>query len=102
GGPRHRAPGAARLSRNGLSMGTNMSTHRKQAFCGTIGKTFARPEPMAEKLRPTDDIGGPDSHTNFPHGWPMASNTPLRRYKQNTHGGGIRDPFVTDQKLDGE
>jgi N-sulfoglucosamine sulfohydrolase-like protein len=24
----------------------------------------------------------------------MASNTPLRRYKQNTHGGGIRDPFV--------
>jgi len=31
---------------------------------------------------------------NFPHGWAMASNTPLRRYKQNTHGGGIRDPFV--------
>ena len=24
----------------------------------------------------------------------MASNTPLRRYKQNTHGGGIRDPFI--------
>ena len=24
----------------------------------------------------------------------MAANTPLRRYKQNTHGGGIRDPFV--------
>jgi arylsulfatase len=24
----------------------------------------------------------------------MASNTPLRRYKQNTHGGGIRDPLV--------
>jgi arylsulfatase A-like enzyme len=24
----------------------------------------------------------------------MVSNTPLRRYKQNTHGGGIRYPFV--------
>ena len=24
----------------------------------------------------------------------MASNTPLRRYKQNTHGGGIRDPLI--------
>ena len=53
-----------------------------------------RPEPMAEKLRRIDDIGGPDSHSNFPHGWAMASNTPLRRYKQNTHGGGIRDPFI--------
>ena len=49
---------------------------------------------MAEKLRQIEDIGGPNSHTNFPHGWAMASNTPLRRYKQNTHGGGIRDPFV--------
>jgi Sulfatase len=49
---------------------------------------------MAEKLRRIDDIGGPDTHSNFPHGWAMASNTPLRRYKQNTHGGGIRDPLV--------
>ena len=49
---------------------------------------------MAEKLARLDDIGGPDSHSNFPHGWAMASNTPLRRYKQNTHGGGIRDPLV--------
>jgi hypothetical protein len=24
----------------------------------------------------------------------MAANTPLKRYKQNTHGGGIRDPLV--------
>ncbi len=51
-------------------------------------------EPMAEKLARIDDIGGPDSHSNFPQGWAMASNTPLRRYKQNTHGGGIRDPLV--------
>jgi arylsulfatase len=53
-----------------------------------------RPEPLEEKLARIDDIGGPDTHSNFPLGWAMASNTPLRRYKQNTHGGGIRDPLV--------
>lgn len=59
-----------------------------------MGPYNFKPEPMAEKLRRIDDIGGPDTHSNFPHGWAMASNTPLRRYKQNTHGGGIRDPLV--------
>ena len=63
-------------------------------FVNAMGPYNFRPEPIAEKLRRIDDIGGPDSHSNFPHGWAMASNTPLRRYKQNTHGGGIRDPFV--------
>ena len=63
-------------------------------FVNAMGPYNFRPEPMAEKLRRIDDIGGPDSHSNFPHGWAMASNTPLRRYKQNTHGGGIRDPFI--------
>ena len=58
------------------------------------GPTTSSPRPMAEKLKRIDDIGGPDTHSNFPHGWAMASNTPLRRYKQNTHGGGIRDPLV--------
>jgi arylsulfatase A-like enzyme len=51
-------------------------------------------EPLDEKIARIDDIGGPDTHSNFPLGWAMASNTPLRRYKQNTHGGGIRDPLV--------
>ena len=46
------------------------------------------------KIARIEDIGGPDTHSNFPLGWAMASNTPLRRYKQNTHGGGIRDPLV--------
>ena len=63
-------------------------------FVNAMGPYNFRPEPIAEKLRRIDDIGGPDSHSNFPHGWAMASNTPLRRYKQNTHGGGIRDPFI--------
>jgi arylsulfatase A-like enzyme len=63
-------------------------------FVNAMGPYNFRPEPIAEKVRRIDDIGGPESHNNFPHGWAMASNTPLRRYKQNTHGGGIRDPFV--------
>jgi arylsulfatase A-like enzyme len=63
-------------------------------FINAMGPYNFRPEPIPEKLRRIDEIGGPDTHSNFPHGWAMASNTPLRRYKQNTHGGGIRDPFV--------
>ena len=63
-------------------------------FVNAMGPFNFKPEPMAEKLARIDDIGGPDTHSNFPHGWAMASNTPLRRYKQNTHGGGIRDPLV--------
>ena len=59
-----------------------------------MGPYNFKPEPLEEKLKRIDDIGGPDTHSNFPHGWAMASNTPLRRYKQNTHGGGIRDPLV--------
>jgi arylsulfatase len=41
-----------------------------------------------------DDIGGPNSHSNYPWGWAQAGNTPGKRYKQNTHGGGVRDPLV--------
>jgi arylsulfatase A-like enzyme len=59
-----------------------------------MGPYNLRREPLEEKIARIDDIGGPDTHSNFPLGWAMASNTPLRRYKQNTHGGGIRDPLV--------
>jgi arylsulfatase len=65
-----------------------------QGFVNAMGPYNFRHEPLEEKLARIDDIGGPDTHSNFPLGWAMASNTPLRRYKQNTHGGGIRDPLV--------
>ncbi|MCY3811942.1 MAG: sulfatase-like hydrolase/transferase, partial [Gammaproteobacteria bacterium] len=29
-----------------------------------------------------------------PWGWSQVGNTPLKWYKQNTHGGGVRDPLV--------
>ncbi|MEI6547126.1 MAG: arylsulfatase, partial [Burkholderiales bacterium] len=51
-------------------------------------------ETLATKIARIEDIGGLDTHSNFPLGWAMNSNTPLRRYKQNTHGGGVRDPLV--------
>jgi arylsulfatase len=51
-------------------------------------------ENVDEAVNRLDTIGGPDSHTNYPWGWAMAGNTPLKRYKQNTHAGGIRDPFI--------
>ncbi len=63
-------------------------------FVNAMGPYNGIPEPMEDKLRRLDDIGGPDTHSNFPWGWAMAANTPLRRYKQNTHGGGIRDPLI--------
>jgi arylsulfatase A-like enzyme len=44
--------------------------------------------------RRLDDIGGPRSHSNYPWGWAQAGNSPLRWYKQNTYGGGVRDPLI--------
>jgi len=51
-------------------------------------------EDVDEAVKRLDTIGGPDSHTNYPWGWAMVGNTPLKRYKQNTHAGGVRDPFI--------
>ncbi|HLK26928.1 MAG TPA: sulfatase-like hydrolase/transferase, partial [Caulobacteraceae bacterium] len=51
-------------------------------------------ENVDEAVARLDDIGGPDSHCNIPWGWAQAGNTPLRWYKQNTHGGGVRDPLI--------
>ncbi|MFN5509888.1 MAG: arylsulfatase [Burkholderiales bacterium] len=52
------------------------------------------PETLDETLARIDDIGGPLSNTNYPWGWAQVGNTPGKRYKQNTHGGGIRDPLI--------
>ena len=52
------------------------------------------PEDMASARERLDDIGTARSHTNYPWGWAQVGNTPLKWYKQNTHGGGVRDPLV--------
>lgn len=51
-------------------------------------------EDIEAAVRRLDDIGGPESHSNIPWGWAQAGNTPLKWYKQNTHGGGVRDPLI--------
>ncbi len=44
--------------------------------------------------REVELIGGPRSLVHYPRGWGMASNTPFRLYKGQTHAGGVRVPFV--------
>ena len=41
-----------------------------------------------------DDIGGDLAFNHYPTGWAQASNTPLKWYKKDTHGGGIRAPLI--------
>lgn len=41
-----------------------------------------------------DLLGGPDSHGHYPWGWTMAGNTPHKRWKRETHEGGVGDPLV--------
>ena len=52
------------------------------------------PEDIEEAQDRLDDIGGPRSHSNYPWGWAQVGNTPLKWYKQNTFGGGVRDPLI--------
>lgn len=51
-------------------------------------------QPVDEAIERLDDIGSRRSSTNYPWGWAQVGNTPGKRYKQNTHGGGVRDPLI--------
>lgn len=51
-------------------------------------------EDVTSAIKRLDDIGSARSHSNIPWGWAQAGNTPLKWYKQNTHGGGVRDPLI--------
>ena len=52
------------------------------------------PESLAENLRRIDDLGGPDANNHYPWGWAWAGNTPLKRFKRDTHEGGVCDPLI--------
>lgn len=41
-----------------------------------------------------DKIGGDEAFNHYPTGWAQVSNTPLKWYKKDAHGGGIRAPLV--------
>jgi arylsulfatase len=52
------------------------------------------PETLAESLAALDRIGGERAFNHYPTGWAQVSNTPLKWYKKDTHGGGIRAPLI--------
>jgi arylsulfatase len=60
-----------------------------------MGELQGLPEPVSRKLQRLDDIGGPDSYSNYPAGWAWAMNTPFQWIKQiASHLGATRNPMV--------
>ena len=77
------------LSDNGASQeGGPMGVMHEMKFFNGIS------EVPAEAIKRLDDIGGPNSHTNYPWGWAQCGNTPFKWYKQNTHEGGVHVPMI--------
>jgi len=52
------------------------------------------PEDLGENLARIDDLGGPLAYNHYPWGWAWAGNTPLKRWKRETHEGGVCDPLI--------
>ncbi|HBH54511.1 MAG TPA: arylsulfatase [Planctomycetaceae bacterium] len=52
------------------------------------------PDTVEEMLHQLDEAGGPSTDPHYPMGWAMAGNSPLKRWKQDTHAGGNTDPFI--------
>jgi arylsulfatase len=52
------------------------------------------PDTVEEMLKKLDEAGGPSTDPHYPMGWAMAGNSPLKRWKQDTHAGGNTDPFI--------
>lgn len=52
------------------------------------------PRTVGEAVERIDEIGGPRIHNNYPWGWTVAGNTPFKRWKRETHEGGVADPFI--------
>ncbi len=61
--------------------------HEMKYFNGVLDD----PDDVMDRL---DEIGGPNSHTNYPWGWAQCGNSPFKWYKQNTHEGGVHVPLV--------
>lgn len=50
--------------------------------------------PVSEMVKRLDEIGSESTDPHYPMGWGMAGNTPLKRWKQETHAGGNTDPMI--------
>ena len=77
------------LSDNGASQeGGPFGVLHEMKFFNFLIET---PDEAADRL---EEIGGPNSHANYPWGWAQAGNTPFKWYKQNTHEGGVHVPLI--------
>ncbi len=56
--------------------------------------TQYEPETTAFALERLEAVGSDDAFNHYPMGWAQVSNTPLKWYKKNTYGGGIRAPLI--------
>lgn len=77
-------------------MSDNGASQEGQHY-GSTSTTFYEnneAETLEYNLERIDKIGTRHVRNNYPLGWAMAANTPLKRYKQNTHAGGVRDPLI--------
>jgi arylsulfatase len=52
------------------------------------------PETLEQAVAAIDILGSDLTYNHYPNGWAQASNTPLKWYKKDVHGGGIRDPLI--------
>ena len=57
-------------------------------------RTLYRGHDFDEDYALLDEMGGPRTFPHYPRGWAMASGTPWRLYKINTHAGGHTVPFI--------
>ncbi len=77
------------MSDNGASAeGGPKGSFNEQYFFNMV------PESLEENLRRIDDLGTPRANNHYPWGWAWAGNTPLKRFKRDTHEGGVCDPLV--------
>lgn len=67
---------------------------------GPLGAVNARKhmgyerDTLRDGLLALERLGTEHAFNHYPMGWAQASNTPLKWYKKDTHGGGIRAPLV--------
>ncbi len=54
----------------------------------------AVPESIADNLAAIDELGGPLHYNHYSWGWAWAGNSPLKRWKRETHEGGVLDPMI--------
>ncbi len=77
------------MSDNGASAeGGAKGSFNEQYFFNFI------PESLEENLKRIDDLGTPRANNHYPWGWAWAGNTPLKRFKRDTHEGGVADPLI--------